>query len=85
MVFGVDGCSVSLAHVRMTVQTLKTMGQNIPTMYFFSFQVMLPMSGQVFDDPSSKWFTLQDRVRDAAKTYFLLMAMDTKANPPPRA
>ena len=23
---------------------------------------MMPMHGQVFDDPSSKWFTLQDRV-----------------------
>ncbi len=28
----------------------------------FLFKVMLPMGGQSFDDPSSKWFSLQDRV-----------------------
>jgi len=27
----------------------------------FLGEVMMPMQGQVFDDPSSKWFTLQDR------------------------
>ena len=29
----------------------------------FLGEVMLPMSGQLFDDPSSQWFSLQDRVR----------------------
>ena len=28
----------------------------------FLGEVMLPMSGQLFDDPSSQWFSLQDRV-----------------------
>ena len=28
----------------------------------FLGEVMMPMSGQVFDDPSAKWFSLQDRV-----------------------
>ena len=28
----------------------------------FLGEVMLPMAGQVFDDPSAKWFSLQDRV-----------------------
>ena len=25
-------------------------------------KVMMPMAGLAFDDPTSKWFTLQDRV-----------------------
>ena len=29
----------------------------------FLGEVMLPMSGQLFDDPSSQWFSLQDRVK----------------------
>ena len=28
----------------------------------FLGEVMMPMAGQVFDDPSAKWFGLQDRV-----------------------
>ena len=28
----------------------------------FLGEVMMQMSGQVFDDPSAKWYTLQDRV-----------------------
>ena len=28
----------------------------------FLGEVMMPMAGQVFDDPSAKWFSLQDRV-----------------------
>ena len=30
----------------------------------FLGEVMMPMSGQVFDDPSAKWFSLQDRVSE---------------------
>ena len=29
----------------------------------FLGEVMMPMAGQVFDDPSAKWYALQDRVR----------------------
>ena len=28
----------------------------------FLGEVMMPMAGQVFDDPSAKWYSLQDRV-----------------------
>ena len=28
----------------------------------FLGEVMLPMAGQMFDDPSSQWYSLQDRV-----------------------
>ena len=29
---------------------------------FFILQVLLPLAGQSMEDPTSKWFTLQDRV-----------------------
>ena len=28
----------------------------------FLGEVMMPMAGQVFDDPAAKWYSLQDRV-----------------------
>ncbi len=28
----------------------------------FLGEVMLPMQGQIFDDPAPKWYSLQDRV-----------------------
>ena len=29
----------------------------------FLGEVMVPMAGQIYDDPSPKWYGLQDRVR----------------------
>ena len=41
----------------------------------FLGEVMMPMTGQVFDDPSSKWYSLQDRVREII-SYFAMLSFN---------
>ena len=36
-------------------------------------KVMMPMAGLAFDDPTSKWFTLQDRVISLKHFTFILL------------
>ena len=43
----------------------------------FLGEVMMPMTGQVFDDPSSKWYSLQDRVRIIQ--YFAKLSLNFKS------
>ena len=35
----------------------------------FLGEVMMPMAGQVFDDPAAKWYSLQDRVSLSSNCY----------------
>ena len=35
----------------------------------FLGEVMMPMAGQVFDDPAAKWYSLQDRVSLTTMVY----------------
>ena len=41
----------------------------------FLGEVMMPMAGQVFDDPSAKWYALQDRVRSCEQQQLELLSV----------
>ena len=43
----------------------------------FLGEVMMPMAGQVFDDPSAKWYALQDRVRSCEQQELLSVVIWT--------
>ena len=42
----------------------------------FLGEVMMPMAGQVFDDPAAKWYSLQDRVSLTTITTINTMVYD---------